>query len=230
MLTELTSAIFESMSKHKRGEFARICGIAPAAVSVNISRKKIVVDEDDFIDDTHPINKIFVERCHARQPKSEIKPSDAVGENQALKEPSQEKTTDNEEKTRRPDRKTEVDTEKSDLYRQNFAVDLKKKQSDIGLKETKRAIDEMKLKKMSGRLIDREAAWMIFTQQFKFFSKSFHDGVEGLLTEIVKKSNLNRNAHAEMRAQLIAMINNSVDRAVDDGKKHFSALAQAESK
>jgi hypothetical protein len=182
------------MSIHTKREFAKLCGIVTRELAVYIKRNKVVVSEAGLIDDTNSVNKIFMESRAGRKKKDP------------------EKVTEPTEKPKRDDRE--------DLY------DLEKQQKTVAIEAKRRemALTDARLQKMHGVLIPTDVAKMVVAQQFRELSMEIKQGIDSLLSEIGKKARLNGNQVTEFRALITKMVNESVNRAVDNSKKNVQKI------
>lgn len=62
------------MATYNKREFAELCGIETRHLAVYINRKKVIVLESGVIDDTDPVNKVFIEK-HSGKKKTKAKPA-----------------------------------------------------------------------------------------------------------------------------------------------------------
>lgn len=180
------------MPLYKKIEFARECGVDAAYITVNTRRKKVVINEDGMVDSTHPVNVEFMKKMQAKKKKAPI-------DEAAEPDPAAVKRT-------------------QDLQ-EIFDLDRQAKRLALESKKKEQALLDAKIQKMHGVLIPTDLVKVLFAQHFREVNTSFKQGIDGILSEIGKKSKLNGNQMAEIRATMVKILNECINKAVESSKK-----------
>jgi hypothetical protein len=177
------------MATHSKKEFAELCGTTTRHLSIYIKRKKVVVSDVGLIDDTVPQNNLFLKK-RAAKPKQKV--------------------------DKAPDpAKIARDVELKEL----LAMEKEAKQLAILSKRKEQTLLDARIQKMHGVLIPTDLVKNLFAQHFREVSTSFKQGIDGILSEIGKKAKLNGNQMAEIRGRMVKILNESVERSVNNSKK-----------
>lgn len=191
------------MSLHKQIDFARFCGISRSSVSVNIRRGNIVVGDDKMIDDSHPINKNFMDRMVSKSGNEEkIKNTKSVSVNKVSKKPKELSKKDLLE-----------------LEKEKKALDIEKIQEEIELLKKKNA-------KLEGENIPTKVVIAAFSQHFKSVTTAFKNASNRLVSEISKKKGLSKTEQADLTGKLYSFINQAVTEAKEDSKASIELIVQ----
>jgi hypothetical protein len=196
------------MALMSKKEFAGKCGMKTKQLAVYIKRGKVLVDDEEMIDDNNLQNVDFYKH-HSSKPKrtTEIK-------SEGVAKPKTKPVKASKKEQREQSEKTET------LY----DLEKEKKSLDIETNRKRNELLSMELAKKSGKLIPTSDVKALFAQHSKSITVSFGQFIEGFLSEIGKRSKLNANQIAEMRGRMIVMLNQSVDEAVDSTRKSLENL------
>lgn len=186
------------MGLFKQAEFAKKCGIHQAYLTVNRKRKKVIV-ENGMVDDTNPINIIFMQKCLSR-PRKEV-PLDSKN---AVAPPRGDKP-----------KKVKPSKNERTKYDDGFDLDLERKQIEIERAQIGKQLMQSKLGKESGALIPFEAVKMAMDQHLRDITTFVGQGLQNLLTEFSHKAKLNLNQKGEMDSSMKRIVNDSINRAID---------------
>lgn len=183
------------MSTHSKKEFAELCGLTTRHLAVYIKRKKLIVSDSELIDDAVPQNNLFLKN---RTTKIKRKaPKD------------------------KPDPvKVARDAELKEL----MAMEKETKRLAMESKRKEQTLLDAKIQKMHGQLMPTDLVKVLFAQHFREVSTSFKQGIDGILSEIGKKARLNGNQVAEIRATMVKIINECVNKSVDNSKKSIERI------
>lgn len=204
------------MALYNSYEFARKCDISDAYLTVMKKRGKVVLTEDGKIDDTDPLNRMFVDR----QKELALKRS-------AKKKVSDELPDEEEKRSEKPSKgqkKSKPDPNGGSLSQQTLEkINLDKRKREIEIEKMQREsrILSVQEQKLAGKLIPTDIVKGLFAQHFKSVIMSFNQGIEQILVEFSTKYRLNRNEKAELKGQMIRIINKSVDEAIQLSKKEI---------
>lgn len=197
------------MGLFKQAEFAKICGIEQAYLTVNRNRKKVIVDENGMVDDSNPMNAAFKAKCLAR-PKKEPKEIE-----NAVAPPSGDKP----EKKITPRRDQKAPKRNPDKYDERFDLDTEKKRAEIKKIERETQLADMKHEKMVGKVMPTDAIKSLFIHTIKNFTISFKQAADKIVQDYSARAKLNRNDQAALNGELIMAINHASENAVMESKK-----------
>ncbi len=200
-----------------KGEFAEKCGIETKTLSVYIKRGKVILTTDKLIDPDHALNVQFY--------KHQL----TLGGPDRLKKPVEGDVAADIPVPDKPEKKAKApkkESEGPDKFDLRFDLDTTKKQAEIKKIELETQIQEQKQRKMLGQLIPTDIVRSLFAQHFKDVTISFKQAADIFLTEVSKKAKLGRNEQAEMKGQLIRIINNAVEESVIQSKKSIDSIVQ----
>lgn len=203
-----------------KGEFAEKCGIETKKLSVYISRKKVILTTEGLIDPDNALNVQFFKHQETLGGAKRLQKYVVDVEKTA---PTEVNDVGDKPKKARKSFKKDSDPDKFDI---RFDLDTTKKQAEIKKIELETRIQEQKQAKMLGQLVPTDLVKSLFAQHFKDVTISFKQAADIFLTEIAKKAKLGRNEQAEMKGQLIRIINNAVEESVIQSKKSVVKMVQ----
>lgn len=194
------------MALHTKKQFCELCKFAPRELSVYKKRGKVII-ENDFIDDTNPINQEFIFKRQQQLEKSN-QVSPVVPELKVIQSPP-------------PQNKIKKTISVGDLETQLSWKELDSAKKSLDIEKITEEIEILKVKKdkLHGAVIPTEIVKIIFGQQFKSITAAFHNGADNYLVELAKLKDLNREEMAIIRGKLIEIINKAVNDSVDESKK-----------
>lgn len=203
------------MAIFKKGEFAEFCGVSPAHVSVAIKRGKVVPGNDGKIDSDHTINRLYRQHCDESKANKPAPPKVA---DTAEKPPKTEKS-----KRKAPSR---VNTRLERQITEKFEIEKEERQARIQKQNLDAKILEMKLGKLSGKMIPTDLVANTIRQLAQSIMVSFNNGADALAVDISKLAGLNRNQHADIRKKLRQIVNEAVNTAVSDAQHNVANIVQ----
>lgn len=187
------------MALHTRKQFYELCGIDRPKFNVYVNRKKVVLT-NDMVDDTIQQNKEFLEKyLEKAHDKVEKKP-------QFVDYGTQSANVTTTGKDYRHDKNI------NELERQLKEAELHKKRVDT-------QIALLKEEKLRGIVIPTDIVKVAFQQHFKSISAAFHNAADNLIVNFAKKKDLNREEIAELRGELIEVINIAIQESVAESIK-----------
>lgn len=200
------------MAIYKKGEFAKLCGVGNSAITNAIKRYQLV-DKNGRIDTSIPTNYDYMMVARARNGMDSESipdnPASVISKMKAIEKPPAKKTVT--EKTN--------DSSTYDLERKKKLADIEKKQVDIRIA----LLTEQKLK---GESIPTSIVKEIITQMSKSFIETYRDSSEQFVINIAHKNRLTADQSAEMKGELIRMINKSHDDAISEAQAALKAIVQ----
>lgn len=200
------------MAKYKQVEFAALCGIARTSLPPYIKSGQVVV-VDKTIDDKHPLNVIFLQKCLAKKALKPISPIELDSEELPRQEVNNLDT---------PTTSKRRDQTGGDLSYQELLVINKELENEKKVEE----IEKLKKQnaKMDGESIPTEIAKSIFAFYGKSITTAFHDASDNWLINISKLKGLSSSEYAEMRIVLITAINEGVMKAQQESKRAINNI------
>lgn len=210
------------MALYNSYEFARKCKISDAYLTMMKKRGKVVLTSDGKIDDTDPLNRLFVEHqaelALKREAKKKLVKSEAnVSEDHGEEEKPVKSRTKKQNHEPVPGALSLQTLEKMNL-------DKKKREIEIEKMQRESRILSVQEQKLAGKLIPTDTVKALFAQHFKSIIMAFNQGIEQILVEFSTKYRLNRNEKAELKGHLIRIINKSVDESISLTKKDLQNI------
>ncbi len=215
------------MGLFKQAEFARICGVEQAYLTMYRKRGKLVVREDGLIDDQNPTNAFFIKKLESK-PKKEPKIKDEVVKETEVHvehvadEPIKAEAT----KSKKPRNSPIPSGKHPDKAGERFDLDTEKKRLEIEKLQRLARQDEINHQKEMGKLIPIDPIRNVIMQTIKAYTMSYTQAAEKIVTEFGKRFRLNRNEMAELRAQLISGINSASESAITSSKREVTGIVK----
>lgn len=191
------------MAKFSRTEFAKKCGITLGNLSTYVGRGKVVVDVDNTIDDTNPINKKFqFERAINAEKKQLKSPTPPDGKKLiGVSIPETEQST------------VEKRTAKkiSDITLQKEQADLDKKLLDI-------ALARQKLDRETGKNIPVDIVKRIISEFSKSIITNYQTYSEQLISDICFEQKIQDQERLNYIANLTKAVNKLHDQSINSAR------------
>jgi hypothetical protein len=204
------------MALHLRAEFAKICGLSTGNLSNYIKRGKVILS-GDYIDDSIPQNKEFLEK---RGVKASPQSSSATTKKPRVDRP--QITPLEVEGLGDPD--IPEDDEDDSGGESLHLLSKKRQKVEIRKKNRETVLLELKIKKQRGEVIPTELVKDAFGQFSRRMAIEFKNSVDQILTELTKKKDFNLNEIAELRGLMLSSINLSVESGVHIAKKDIDNI------
>lgn len=173
------------------------------ALSNAKARGKIRVDDKRRVDTADPLNAIFLEQRLAG--KSPAAPAGAPVPSSATESAEIQGETVDE---KRPG------GEMYSLEREKKSIDIERARQELEL-------SELKKQKIRGEVIPTAIVRTAFAQLFGAFSSSFKQEIENLIVEWTQIMHLNRNQQADLRKRLVKILNQGIDKGVEEAKTNI---------
>jgi predicted transcriptional regulator len=199
------------MSKHSRADLCTLLGITQAYISVNIKRGKLILNDDGEIDDSKRENADFIKKRLGTVTNSET--------NEEVKEQINIPAAN----IQRPDSRS---ANNNTQYSSKYDLETTKKSLEIEKLKVDTRIQELKEEKIRAEVIPIVIVKNIFIQHSQNTITEFKNAVDNVLTVIAKQKSLNGNEVAEIRGQLVQIINIAVDKAVNTSKKNINNIVK----
>jgi hypothetical protein len=196
-------------------EFSAQCGLRTKELSVYIQRGKVIV-EGEMIDEENEINRGFRTRC-LNKPKRQVEPSSKseITLPDARQAPS--KNRENDEFSRQNTTVTDRALKKMDL-------DAEKKQKEIERLDQEMRIARLQEEKFLGKLIPTDIVKNLFAQHFKSVTLTFKQAADLIAIEFGKKAKIARNDQAELRGQMVTIINRAIEDGINESKRTLAHI------
>ena len=205
------------MALYKKSEFAGLCGVSMAHVSVNIKRGKIIV-ENDLIDDRQERNKDFLAKCVEKKDKKPVKNGKTKkvvpveGEKVVVAAQLDDSNSDVEHK----------EPQESLLYE----LDKDRKSLDIEIKREDLEIKRIEKRKKLGELMPVELVKTLVTTHTESIKTAYSESADKLIVIFSHENQLSDAQIAKIRGEFTRILNAAIDLAVDSSKKTMRTLIQ----
>ena len=210
------------MPKFKRSEFAELCGVTNGYLKNYINRGSLIEDDDGgfTVDHLHRQNELFYEKRKngvKLRPTEKTKPAK---QKQNVVAPKQKVSSSN--RIPRDFGSGQV-TEGTQMVLQ---LDRKKKEADLEAAELNIEIKKIELAKKRGEVIPTDLATTVFRNHFKSVTKAFHQGANNFIATIAKRAGIPKDDLADLRGELIEIVNDSVKDAAEDSKADIDNIVK----
>lgn len=193
----------------KKKEFAKRCGLTTSNITTYAKRGKLVLSgkKQDQLDLDNALNRDFLADREAKLADSAGSPPTSAAKQPTKKADSPPVDVD--------------DSGQTSLHTSLFA---KQKQAAIAKAEMETKLKALEYQKKKGNLIPTDLVAAIISELGKSFISSFKDGADQFLTEVGHKKKLNAKERAELKGQLVNIINQSTDKAIGMAKNNFETI------
>lgn len=196
------------MALHSKKDFAELCGLPTKNLATYIGRGKVIIGEGDLIDDKNSINKIFLEqrksKASEQQVINHIKQYPTAKEKEDLVTPSPDED-DDDESGGRIHVAGKMDTAKA-LEKLAYFRAEKTERETIRL--------DLDIQKKRGEVIPSDMVKPIFVRHNQFILTNFKNATDDILARFAKYKELEPEYVAELRGEMIAVINRAVADSV----------------
>lgn len=212
------------MALYKKKEFAVMCGLTGGNLSNYIARGHVLLS-GDYIDDGIEKNQFFLKKW---QEKSTGRVMEAEQLTERVKEEKVEvpKIPNvqpvNDPRTRAP----KIVPPKGDKDSSYFDLDKERKMLDIQKQKLDIEKAQMALLKAHGQVIPTDLIKNLLAVHSKSITVSFKNACDALIIEISKKKGLDRNEVADIRKELITILNQAVTYSIALSKKDLKNIVQ----
>lgn len=196
------------MALYNKREFSVLCGIETKNLSVYISRKKVVLNENDLIDDKNQINAAFIIKASAKIENKSVDP--VVYEAKVIRN-----TPKNTEEQEEDNENLSI----AALDRKKLELDIEKKQADL----EKVVLSNSRAK---GEVIPFGLIKPLITQNNQSLTTEFKNAADGIILEIAKKKDLSSIEVAELNGVLVSVINNAIRKATELSIKNLDIIIE----
>ena len=213
------------MALYPKSHFASLCGLTVGNLGNYIKRGKVIMS-GDYIDDSIPDNKSFLENRLAKiQAKNEdnqiVNPASAVV---SITEPDIPNVQDPERKPISiPNTKSSArDATPSGKSRNQ--LEIEKKALEIEKLKVDTRLQELKEEKIRGEVIPISLVKGIIMNLSQSILTSHKDADEYLLIRISKEAKLSGDQLAMLRGEMIKSLNEAVEKAIKASQRNIKNL------
>lgn len=209
------------MALLSKREFAEEkCGMQTKALSVYIGRGQVVVGQDGLVDTDNAINILFMQERQAKRQNGHQDPpvtADTVVAAVAEAKPKIK------EKVARTGRAAQ-DREINEGVKEKMGLDKRMKEIEIEKKQRESQLLKNKQDRAAGKLIPTAIVKGLFQNHFKAVVISFKQGIDQMIVEIAKKKSMNINERAELKREMIKILNGCIDDTIKISKRDVANL------
>ena len=165
----------------KKAHFAKALGVSNSYVQVNVERGKLVLNDQELIDITEPLNAIFIQNAETSGKKFDINRVTQSEKEKVIKAPKliiESKPMEQEEETIKPQKGK--GSKNQELVEKKFKLEVEKLGHETKLKE----LQKMKLE---GSLVPVDAAENLFIYVIETFHSTYQQEIQSL-TDIFKNT------------------------------------------
>ena len=200
------------MARHTQAEFAKICGVTNAYISVNKKRGKVIFSEDGYIDDSIQENAYFLQKCLDKL----LKESNEIEKKPEVSPAKTEQSTKSDEKK----------SNKSITGKDRYELDIQKKALEIEKLKVDTRLQELKEEKIRGEVIPITIVKTLVSTLSQSILTSQKDANEATLINISKEARLTGDQLAKLRGKMVESLNQGVDKAITNAMRQLKSLVE----
>jgi hypothetical protein len=213
------------MAFYLRSQFAELCGLSKAEVSMNIKRGKIILS-GDYVDDSIRSNAEFIEKWQIKrglkivsakepEPVAVLKPtSEPIPE--AVPAPLPNKIPKIEPPKPRPAPKSPNIQPPNEFMYAGNQIDAQIKSVELERKLEDLEIAKLKRQKMAGESMPTDLVKNTISVYSRSVSRSFNNAADNLLVEFQTMADISREQVSLMRGKLNAIVNKAINDAYEN--------------
>lgn len=190
------------MARLNKKEFGELCGIGVNNVTTYSLRGKIVIGKDGFIDTTNETNQLFIEKRKSKKDSPSEPASKTAAKPRAKTYEEIEGESEGE------------DSDEDSTGIPSLTTSERKKKHLETIKIAKE-IDLLNLReeKLKGIVVPSELIKPLFLQHNQSIVSEFKNTADEIIRAIAKRKSLNANEIAEIKGELVKIINVSIGKA-----------------
>src|SRR5688572_17349082 len=214
------------MALLNKTEFAKgQCGMkASNELAVYISRGNVIVGTDGLIDTDNPVNILFVQKRAAKKNNGHEEPPVTAESLVAEVAGNQVATAVPKVKARAARQNRSVHREIEKDVKEKMGLDKRMKEIEIEKKQRESQLLKNKQDRAAGKLIPTALVKGLFQNQFKSIVMGFKQGLDQMIMEIAKKKAMNINERAELKKEMVKILNSCIDETIKISKRDISSL------
>lgn len=199
------------MPLYTKAQFAEKYGKSRAAVTSSIKRNTLVAS-GDYIDDEHPLNAAKARRWALELQNKKPNPKGK----KTVAEPKVESNT----------KLKNIDEPKVFDDFDDNSLESQKKRAEIALKIEQLEGHRLKNQKLRGESIPTDMVRKVVMMLGHSFQSNYKNSSEVFLLDICHRLKAPAKIEAELKGQLIQMINNSHENAINEAKKQLKSIIE----
>lgn len=164
----------------KKAHFAKALGVSNSYVQVNVERNKLVLNDQDLIDISEPLNAIFLQNAEASGKKFDINRVTTSEKEKVIRKPKEEFYQEVEELLDVKMPQKSKSTKNADLVEKKFKLEVEKLGHETKLKELQKL-------KLEGSLVPVDAAENLLIYTIETFHSTYQQEIQSL-TDIFKNT------------------------------------------
>ena len=201
------------MARLNKKEFGELCGIGVNNVTTYSLRGKIVIGKDGFIDTTNETNQLFIEKRKSKK--------------DSPTEPASKQSVKARAKTYEEIEGEDIseDSDEDSMGIPSLTTSERKKKHLETIKIAKE-IDLLNLReeKLKGIVVPSELIKPLFLQHNQSIVSEFKNTADEIIRAIGKRKSLNANEMAEIKGELVKIINVSIGKATKASVKSVDII------
>ena len=200
------------MARHTQAEFAKICGVTNAYISVNKKRGKVIFSEDGYIDDSIQENAYFLQKCLDKL----LKESNEIEKKPEVSPAKTEQSTKSDEKK----------SNKSITGKDRYELDIQKKALEIEKLKVDTRLQQLTEEQIRGEWRPLTLAKTLVSNLSQTILTSQKDANEATLINISKEARLTGDQLAKLRGKMVESLNQGVDKAITNAMRQLKSLVE----
>ena len=171
------------------------------------------------MDELNSTNQLFLQKCLSR-PQSAKKAAETKVKSQITPISSSSEHPKNPENEAFPRQNTTV----TDRALKKMDLDAEKKQKEIERLDQEMRLSRLQEEKLLGKLIPTDMVNNLFAQHFKSVTLTFKQAADLIAIEFGKKAKIARNDQAELRGQMVTIINRAIEDGINESKRTLAHI------
>lgn len=200
------------MPLYSRSDFAKLCGKSRGYITQYVTRRKLIMS-GDFIDTGEQQNFDMMNKWLAQ--KAEKEESEAPDIQQPSKQSPNKSVSDPEPP---PPPRVPNTTQRVDPDFTISALDRKKSEADLELKESKIRLSKLQEAKLRGDNIPTSMVRSVVSLLGQSFQGSYKNGAQKLLLDLAHEMKMTQEQEAKYKGKLTKLINESHANAIKEAK------------
>lgn len=208
------------MALHSLKDFAELCGRKLAHVSQDKSRGKILVDNNNMVNDKEQINASYLKYWQEKTKETNNSGADIHIVDRQPPSSSQKV------KEGQKERKSPAEPADTVGALSLFTLEIKNKTLDAEKKTEEIAILKVKKEKIQGILIPTELVKALIIHQSEALKVAYMEAVEGNIALFSQIAQLNADQIARLRKGLVQIVNKAITSSITHSKKTLNNIVK----
>lgn len=210
----------------KKSELAKMLGVHPAYINTYIKRGNIVSD-GTHVDTTHPANASFIQHMIRKNAEKERNEVFVVEKTEYVAPKFEIKPSKKDTKTNKKQQKQVAQIENTPQSAGDesiYNIKIQKEQADL----EKKLLDAERVRLINAKMRGENVPTKMVKNMISQFSNSiittYKDAADRLIMEFSHRKKLTLEEKAEMKGELISIINRAHDEAIDKTKTELESI------